>query len=147
MANYGKKFRRQTLPRLESLDGRKIATLHTDHDGRIFALKVGDVDRHKLWKAPGPGFAFDDTALDQARTHGVKYYVFRDRSTGFEWFAMDSDFRQHGRSFDRGFGPQTVLHERFWRSGNHPPEPPEPTCGVQLELFEQCGWGRSRRAA
>lgn len=147
MSKYGPN-RSKHNPSLRSFDGKTIATIHLDQSGQRYALKLGSVTVHKMFKRPGPGFAYDTSALEQARALGVDYFVFRDRETGQEWTATLADFEAFGAPIDFGFGAQTLLHERYWRTGNQPrPEWQPDPFRTQLVLFDITNGSAARRAA
>ncbi|MBX3119122.1 MAG: hypothetical protein KF784_08665 [Fimbriimonadaceae bacterium] len=128
------KTRHQTL---HTAEGRVIARVQTDDQGRLYSTKRISVERHQL-RTP-PAFAMDVSALNEAQKLGVKYHQLQDRETGQYFVAWHHDFIKHGFPVNRGFNPQTALGLAWWQKRPQPsdygPQPKPPAAALQQDLF------------
>jgi hypothetical protein len=93
--------------------GRPVGRYVRDGDGRLWLEKRNLDPGQHLLRAPR-GWATDAAHLDELRRRGGAGVRLHD-ITGRTWTATLAQFDRHGIQFDRGFGAQVVLPERFWR--------------------------------
>lgn len=108
-----------------SQSGRVVGTLA----GQVLRKAV-DASRHFL-RTP-PAIAWDLTALEEARQHGVTQCEVRDRESSRVYTARLEEFFTKGFAMDRGFGRQLALPLAYWRAS----EPGE-SLARQLSMFEE----------
>jgi hypothetical protein len=92
--------------------GRPVGRFVRDGDGRLWLEKRNLDPAQHLLRSPR-GWATDTAHLDELRRRGGAGVRLHD-ITGRTWTATLAQFDRHGIQFDRGFGKQTVLPERFW---------------------------------
>jgi hypothetical protein len=92
--------------------GNTVGQLERDASGNVWWVKRGLLPTHKL-KSPA-GWAMDAEFyddLERAHGKGVRLYLV----SGQVLVGLIEDWRAHAYRFDRGYGPQIVLPDKFWK--------------------------------